>query len=206
MESAGDGGAAGTAKPARVPIKAAHTQRGKIAQLPEDLKSELDRLLGSGSLHSSRTLSKWLSDNGYEISHAAIHQYGRKFEMRLGAIRTATEQARIVCEQFDGDEAHLQSALMRLVQTRLFEVLTAVNERSKRAGARGTSATASVNLTALARSVSGLVRAEAEHKRWKERARKSIEAAQKKIDEARTSGLPAESAEQIKDVLMKVWE
>jgi len=43
-------------------------------------------------------------------------------------VRMATEQARIVCEQSKDDDEQMQSALMRLVQTRLFEVLTAANE------------------------------------------------------------------------------
>ncbi len=83
-------------------------------------------MLSEGTLHSCRQLAKWLGDNGFEISHAAIHKYGQKFERRLDAMRMATEQARIVCEQFKGDDEQMQSALMRLVQTRLFEVLAAV--------------------------------------------------------------------------------
>ncbi len=81
-------------------------------------------------MHSCRQLSKWLGDNGFEISHAAIHKYGQKFERRLDAIQMATEQARIVCEQFKGDDEQMQSALMRMVQTRLFEVLVAANEKN----------------------------------------------------------------------------
>ena len=105
---------------------------GKIRRMPEHLKIELDRQLSAGTFRSWRNLSKWFADNGYEISHAALHKYGQKFDRRLESIRLATEQARIVCEQFKDDDAQMQSALMRLVQTRLFEVLCAVNEKPKR--------------------------------------------------------------------------
>src|SRR5438309_597618 len=73
---------------------------GKIARLPDKLRDELDGQLREGSFRSCRALSKWLADNGYTISHAAIHKYGQNFERRLDAVRIASEQARLVCEQY----------------------------------------------------------------------------------------------------------
>jgi len=168
----------------------------------------LDRQLSAGTFQSWRNLSKWFADNGYEISHAALHKYGQKFDRRLESIRLATEQARIVCEQFKGDDVEMQSALMRLVQTRLFEVLCAVNEKPKRIRVKKNGQTlekvAPVNLTALARSVSGLVKAETEHRKWAEHARATVAAAAKKIDESTGKGLSTDVANQIRAVLMEV--
>ena len=124
--------------PRRVPIDPIPFKTWKIKKLPPDLKAELDRMFTEGTLHSCRQLAKWLGDNGFEISHAAIHKYGQKFERRLDAIRLATEQARIVCERFkDDDDEQMHGALMRMVQTRLFEVLGSANEREKGARGRG---------------------------------------------------------------------
>lgn len=190
--------------PKRVPIDPIPFITWKIKKLPPDLKEQLDQMLMGGTMHSCRQLSKWLGDNGFEISHAAIHKYGQKFERRLEAIKLATEQARIVCEQFKDDDEQMQSALMRMVQTRLFEVLVAANERKKQS-ANGKGATiAPVNITALARSVSGLARAETEHRKWVDRARAGVAAAGKKIDEAQAKGLSKNAAEQIKAVLLEI--
>jgi Bacteriophage Mu, Gp27 len=197
-----EGGTEG--QPQRVPIDPIPLHAGKIRRLPPDLKEELDRMLGAGRLHSCRQLAKWLGDNGFEISHAAIHKYGQKFERKLAAVRMATEQARIVCEQFDGDDEQMQSALMRLVQTNLFEVLAAVKETENGSAVEGGATIAPVNLTALARTVSGLARAETEHRKWAERARAGVAEAEKKIEEARTKGLSKDAAEQIKAVLMEI--
>jgi hypothetical protein len=93
------------------------------------------------------------------------------------------------------------------VQTRLFEVLTAANEVGQgSANEEGaTVATvAPVNITALARSVSGLVRAESEHRRWAERARAGVAEAEKKVDEAQAKGLSKDAAAQIKAVLLEI--
>ena len=190
--------------PKRVPIDPIPYKTWKIKKLPPDLKEELDRMFTEGTLHSCRQLAKWLGDNGFEISHAAIHKYGQKFERRLEAVRMATEQARIVCEQSKDDDAQMQSALMRLVQTRLFEVLTAANEAGQGSANEETATIAPVNITALARSVSGLVRAESEHRKWAERARASMAEAGKKVDEAREKGLSKDAAAQIKAVLMEI--
>jgi Bacteriophage Mu, Gp27 len=191
-------------KPKRVPIDPIPFKTWKIKKLPPDLKEQLDRMLTEGTLHSCRQLSKWLGDNGFEISHAAIHKYGQKFERRLEAIRMATEQARIVCEQFKDDDAQMQSALMRLVQTRLFEVLAVANQREEKSATPGDGTIAPVNITALARSVSGLAKAETEHRKWVERAREGVAAAGKKVEEATAKGLSKEAAEQIKAVLLEI--
>jgi hypothetical protein len=193
-------------KPKRVPIDPIPFKTWKIKKLPPDLKEQLDKMLTEGTLHSCRQLAKWLGDNGFEISHAAIHKYGQKFERRLEAIRMATEQARIVCEQFKDDDIQLQTALLRLVQTRLFEVLAAANERAKRSAKEGDETIATVNVTALARSVSGLVKAETEHQRSAERMRAGVAAAGKKIEEARAKGLSKEAADQIRAVLLEIRE
>jgi hypothetical protein len=190
--------------PKRVPIDPTNLTRNKINKLPPDLKEGLDRMLGEGRMHTCRQLAKWLGENGFQISHSAIHKYGRKFERRLEAIRMATEQARIVCEQFKGDDEQMQSALMRLVQTHLFEVLTAVNETKNGIEAEGEATIAPVNITALARSVSGLARAETEHRKWAARARANVAEAGRKVEEAREKGLSPEAASQIKSILMEI--
>jgi len=190
--------------PRRVPIDPIPFKTWKIKKLPPDLKEQLDRMLTDGTLHSCRQLAKWLGDNGFEISHAAIHKYGQKFERRLEAVRIATEQARMVCEEFKDDDERMQSALMRLVQTRLFEVLSSTSESEPGRENNERTTVAPVNVTALARSVSGLARAETEHRKWAERARANVAEAEKKVDEARSKGLSKDAAEQIKAVLLEI--
>jgi hypothetical protein len=181
---------------------------GKIRRLPEDLKIELDRRLEAGTFRSFRILSDWFAEKGYEISHTALSKYRLKFDRRLEAIRLASEQARIVCEQFKDDDVNMQGALLRLVQTHLFQMLYAVKEEEiSTTGATGTRVKekiAPINITALARSVSGLVRAEAENRKLAERARSAVAEATKKVDEAREKGLSVDAADQIRAALMEI--
>ncbi|MGB3551701.1 MAG: phage protein Gp27 family protein [Candidatus Binatus sp.] len=190
-------------KPKRVPYRPTPPKTWKIKRMPKDLKEQLDKLLSESKMHTSRQLSKWLKDNGFEISHRCIDEYRHNFERQLDSVRLATEQARIVCEQFKDDDAQMQSALMRLVQTRLFEVLVVANEKETNRRKR-TSPVAAVNIAALARTVSGLVKAETDHQKWAEHARAGVAAVEQKVEEARTKGLSKDAADQIKAVLMEI--
>jgi hypothetical protein len=189
-------------KPNRVPFRQVPANGWKMRRMPKDLKAQLDALIADGRFHSSQELAKWLADNGFEISARTINRYGQSFERRLDAVRMATEQARIVCEQFKDDDAQMQTALLRLVQTQLFQVLAVANGRGswKRRGAT----IAPVNIGALARCVSGLAKTETEHRKWAERMRAGVAAVEKKVEEARTKGLSKDAADQIRAVLLGV--
>ena len=178
---------------------------GKIRRLPEELKIELDRRLEAGTFRSFRILSEWFAEKGYEISHTALSKYRLKFDRRLESIRLASEQARIVCEQFKDDDVNMQGALLRLVQTHLFQMLRDVkDEEIRTTGGTATEKIAPINITALARSVSGLVRADAENRKLAERTRVAVAEAAKKVDEAREKGLSVDAANQIRAALMEI--
>ena len=180
--------------------------RRKIAALPEHLRAELDRHLSRHSFHSCRSLSKWLRDNGYTISHAAIHKYGQSFDRHLEAVRRASEQARSVCEQFKDDDESMQNALMRLVQSQLFQMLVAVNETSKRNTKGSATDLVPINLPALARSVAGLLKVDVERRRWSERTRAKIVQASEVLEAAKSDGLGEDVVSRIRDVLMAIEE
>ena len=191
-------------KPKRVPIDPIPFKTWKIKKLPPDLKEQLDQMLTEGTLHSCRQLSKWLGDNGFEISARTINRYGQNFERRLEAVRMATEQARIVCEQFKGDDTQMQTALLRLVQTHLFEVLSVANEDPNQGKRSDAPIVAPVNISALARTVSGLAKAETEHRKFAERMRARVAAVGQKVEEARAKGLSPDAADQIRAVLLEI--
>ena len=188
------------AHPMRVPFRPVAAKTWKIRRMPKDLKKELDALMNDGA-HTSQQLAKWLRDNGFEISSRSLRQYREDFEQRLDSVRLATEQARIVCEQFKDDDPNMQTALMRLVQTQLFQVLAASNGQD---ATKVRPEIAPINIGALARCVSNLIKAESDHQKWADRARARVATAEKKVEEATTKGLSKTAAQQIKAVLMEI--
>jgi hypothetical protein len=190
--------------PKRVPYHPLPPKSWKVKRMPRDLKDQLDKFLSEGTMHTSLQLRKWLADNKFEISRRCIDDYRHKFERQLDSVRLATEQARIVCDQFKDDDEQMQSALMRLVQTRLFEILVVAKEKETTQKKRTSPTVAAVNVAALARCVSGLVKAETEHRKLLDHTRAGVAAAEKKLEEATAKGLSKDAAQQIKAVLMEI--
>jgi hypothetical protein len=185
----------------------------KINALPRRLRAELDRRIRERDFSSYGALEKWLTAEGYYISRTGIYKYGKRFDRQIAAVRIASEQARIVCRQFKGDEASMQEALMRLVQTEMFNLLAGIAENKLRprsgAGKRGAgSSLTPVDLGAVARTVGGLVKASIEHQKWvaklKEKVAAEVAAAAKKIDAVKSEGLSDAAAAKIRDALLEI--
>lgn len=102
--------------------------RYKIARLPADVRKELDDRLVSGGFTDYRGLSDWLAGKGFEISPSALNYYAHRFEQRLRAVKLATTQARAIVEAAAGDDDRINQALMRMVQTTMFEMMVEMNE------------------------------------------------------------------------------
>lgn len=104
-------------------------QRSKIITLPDDIKAELDKRLLAGKFSDYSSMVEWLNgqlqERGLqiEISRSSLHRYGQEFEDRLAKISLATEQAKAVAEAAGDDENAMNEALIRLVQTKAFDVL-----------------------------------------------------------------------------------
>ena len=185
------------------------SKRTLINRLPKELKDELDRRIRESDFQSYGDLRNWLRRNGYLISEGAIFHYKHRFERKLEAVRLATEQAKAVCEQFDGDDISMQEALMRLVQTEMFNLLTSVNDKKLRATSDDAryrnSAPSSI---ALARTVASIAKASIAHQQWaqrmKQRVAERVEAAAEKVDAAKHDGLSEDAAEKIRSALMDI--
>lgn len=194
-------------EPAQRPFKA--VERGGLARLPKKIREELECRLENSSFRSYAALSEWLSSEGYNVTRRSLKDYRTRFERRLESIRLATEQAREVCKQFKADDLSMQQALMRLVQTEMFVLLTGVHEDKLRAsGGGGKTRGAPINVTAVARTVAGLVKASIVQQQWARQISKQVQAkvgkAAKKVEAARKDGLSDTAAGKIRDALLKI--
>jgi hypothetical protein len=190
--------AEGEPQPAAADARKIDRRRYKIRNLPVKLRRDLDRKLRQQSFQSYRALSKWLADNGSYISASALQRYGSGFEVRLEAVRLATAEAKAIVAETAGDDHAMAEALMRLVQTHLFNVLRTLMERKKDED--------TPNIHAVARSVAGLAKAAVTQERWvehtREKVNRAVGEAEKGIDAAREQGLSEQAAETIRAALM----
>ena len=103
-------------------------KRSIVAQLPEEIRTALDRQLVINEFSDYAGLANWLAEKGYQISRSSVHRYGKKFQQRLDLIKEVTEQARALSEAAGDDENALGDALTRLTQQKAFEILLNVQE------------------------------------------------------------------------------
>jgi hypothetical protein len=99
-------------------------QRSKVELLPEEIRQELEQRLIKGGFSGYVGLAEWLNSLGYEITKSSVHRYSKnKFEDRLWAMKIATDQAKAIAEASADDAGELNDAIIRLVQTKMFELL-----------------------------------------------------------------------------------
>ena len=168
-------------------------QRAKISQLPEDVRAELETRLVRQGFADYDQLAEWLAGQGYEISRSSVHRYGQQFERRLSALKAATEQAKAVTAAAADDEGDMNEALIRLVQTRVFELLVEIEADDK-------------DLAKIGRMVADLARASVNQKKWAAQVKDRINA---KLDSltsetGKKGGLTPDMADEIRREILGV--
>ncbi|MCE5212120.1 MAG: DUF3486 family protein [Deltaproteobacteria bacterium] len=170
-------------------------QRSKIITLPDDIKAELDKRLLAGNFSDYSTMVEWLNgqlqERGLqiEISRSSLHRYGQDFEERLAAISLATQQAKAVAEAAGDDENAMNEALIRLIQTKTFDLLVTSDNQKM--------------LPKLGIMISKLGNVSISQKKWMREMRKKVqeETAAKVEEVAKAEGISPESLKKIHEVL-----
>lgn len=165
--------------------------RGKVAQLPPELKAWLDQYLVENNFSGYEALSAALAERGISIGKSALHAYGQSFEDRLSALRMASEQARAVVAAAPDEEGAVNEALMRLVQEHLFKMLMAQDGK--------------IDLPKVAKAVAELGRAAVVQKKWQAEVRAKAEAAAQAVEKiARKGGLNTDTVAEIRREILGV--
>ena len=165
--------------------------RSKVAGMPAEIKEWLDRALAENNFSDYELLAEELKARGYAISKSALHRYGQAFEIRLSALKMASEQARAVVAAAPDEEGAVNEALMRLVQDHLFKLLMAEEGE--------------FDLPKVARAVAELGRATVTQKKWQAEVRARAEAAAAAVEKiAKKGGLSAESVDQLRREILGI--
>jgi hypothetical protein len=172
-------------------------RRSAVFDLPEHIKSALDKRLAEGGFQDYKGLSDWLALMGWQLSKSAIHRYGQNFAEKLSTLKLVTEQAKAVVEAAPDKEGAVNDALVRLVQEKLFGVLIdldpAVLKQEK--------------LSYLAKAIADLGRASVQQKQWMAKvAERARDTAAEVAEVARKSGLSDLAVEDIRRRILGVAE
>lgn len=110
------------------------SRKSSVSRLPAEIKSYIEAMLATGA----QTLDELIADlqqrypaeasAGKLPSRSAIGRYGQKLDRRLAAIKASTDAARLIHEQVGDEYASLSGAVMKLVQTEMFEAIVTLQE------------------------------------------------------------------------------
>lgn len=165
--------------------------RGKVAQLPPEVKAWLDQALVESNFSGYEALSAELAERGFSIGKSALHTYGQGFEDRLAALKMASEQAKAVVAAAPDEEGAVNEALMRLVQEHLFKLLMAQDGK--------------LDLPKVAKAVAELGRAAVVQKKWQAEVRAKAEVAAQAVEKiAKKGGLNADTVAAIRREILGV--
>lgn len=177
-------------------------RRSTIDKLPEEVRRWLERALTESGFSGYAELESLMRDKGYLISKSAIHRYGQKIERRFGAIRAATEAARMLTEGAVDDQDARSEAVIALIQTELFESIVQLQE------AEDEEIDPQVRvalLSKVAKNVATLSRASVNLKKFQQEVRAKAEAAASNAEKiARKGGLSAESVQALRREILGI--
>lgn len=181
------------------PVKTKKRARSKIDTLPPELRKRLEVKLIAGDFTSYVALSKWLADQGYEISYKIISRYGRGIEGRMEAVKLATQQAKAIVDAGLDGKGAMNDALTLLVQEKLFNVLVRLSSINTR----------KLGIGGLARIIATLGRASIDQKKFEQDMRARVAIKVRTADEeiaqvAKQGGIPMEVSQKIRNALLGI--
>lgn len=148
--------------------------KSKIFTLPPELRAQLERILADQTHGGYEALAQWLAEQGYNIGKSSIHRYDQRLQAVMGRIRASTEAARLIAQASPDDADEHSAAVLRMVQSSLFEAMTRVTEAADADPAEQVKL-----LSHAARAISDASRASITQKRWAEEVRGKLDALEK---------------------------
>ncbi len=142
--------------------------------LPPALRQELEKLLADQTHGGYAALSAWLAGQGYQIGRSSLHRYDQRLQRSMAAIRASTEAARVIAQAHPDDADEHSAAVIRLVQSALFDAMLAVREAEDADPAEQVKL-----LSQAARAIAEASRASIGQKRWAEEVRARLAAVEK---------------------------
>lgn len=171
-------------------------RRSKIDGLPPQLKAELERLLADRAHGGYEALAAWLKEQGYQISKSAVHRYDQRVQAVMSRIKASTEAARLLAQAAPDEADEHSAAVLRMVQSALFDAMTRVAEASEEADP----AEQVKVLSQAARAIAEASRASIGQKKWADEVRAKLDDVERAAQKAGRT-LDAETLRVVKEVL-----
>ena len=111
--------------------------RSKVAMLPEEVRTELERRIVERSFSGYQDLADWLQTKGYQIAHDSIQRHGARLGRKMAAMEQLTHEAHAIAAAIDHSDTTVVEVSIQLIHHRILALLLeepASNQESSSAG------------------------------------------------------------------------
>lgn len=166
----------------------------KVDALPSEVREWLEKVLADRAHAGYKALAELLKAQGYDISHTAVWRYDKnRIQRTMAKMQATAEVARIVTQANPDDADEHTAAVIRLVQSSLFEAMIRVREAEDADPAEQVKL-----LSQAAQAVAQVGRASLAQKRWQDEVRAKLDALEADNKDKR---LDAETLQRVREAL-----
>ncbi len=170
--------------------------RSKVAMLPVEVRSELERRIVERAFSGYEELAEWLQAQGYQIAEDSVQRYGSRLQHKLEAMDRAAHQAKAIAEAAPHGGETILDATIQLIHERAFSALVEAEQLEQS------------DMMRLARTLADLSRITIARQRWAEELKSRLDrqkqAASERLANTERKGLTKEAYHAIRNALLGI--
>jgi len=97
--------------------------RSKVAMLPEEVRTELERRIVERSFSGYHDLADWLQAQGYQIAHDSIQRHGARLGRKIEAMEQLTHEAHAIAAATYRSDTSVVDVSIQLIHHRILALL-----------------------------------------------------------------------------------
>lgn len=180
-------------------------QRSRVAQLPPEVRDELNARLVANAFAGYEGLSDWLAEQGYRIGKSSLHRHGEELREEMEAAMSDVRRTQALAKAMAGEEdreGHVLAASSAVLQDMLLRLSIALRQ------AEDDPAQAMHTVSAASRALADLGRMDIAHRKYREQVRleERSRAADAAHAVARQQGMSAQAAAEIRRAILGIPE
>ncbi len=176
-------------------------KRSTVKALPKSVKNWLDTALVDNNFSGYRELEAELKTRGYDISKSAVHRYGQALERRLAAIRTSSEAAKVISQNFSDDKDRQGEAVLKMIQSEILNILVNLEEVKD----EDDPVKRMAKLSFIGKNISPMITAGINLKKYQAEVKAKAQAAASAVEKVvKKNGLTADTADQIRQQILGI--
>lgn len=116
--------------------------RSKVAMLPGDVRTELERRIIERAFSGYQDLAEWLQAQGYHIAHDSVQRHGSRLAQKFEAVERLTDEAEAIAAAAHHGDSSLVDITIQLIHQRVLSILLEEPKRGDGSSSAGVPACA----------------------------------------------------------------